>query len=69
MLKLHMGSVPITVFPTSTIVEYYPLITKPLGKLTWSPQNSDMTQISNAVNMMITDGITIDPSCLLSLPK
>ena len=56
--------VPVTVFPTSTIVEYYPLITKPPGKLSWGPQNSDMSQISNAVNMMIIDGITIGPSCL-----
>ena len=61
--------VPVTVFPTSTIVECDPLIAKPPGILSWGPQNSDMSQISNAVNMMITDGITIDPSCLLSLPK
>ena len=65
----HTLCVHRTFFPTSTIVEYYPLITKPPGKLTLGPQNSDMSQISNAVNMMIIDRITIAPSCLLLLPK
>ena len=53
-----------TVFPTSTIVEYYPLIPKPPGKLTLGPPNSDMSQNSTAISMVIIEGITIDPSYL-----